>query len=191
MKVICEFVPPFAHRKARRYCLTDGLCVERSRSGDRRSQGSPSRRRSARKWTAERGVCPLRAQTFLFDGGEQSKAVGRIGNPAADTLLATRERAPASTRQAERLLNTGKCTKIWKCPRMQAIVRGQVRSTLCAGPWATGSSLLGDEESIVKKSPRTSRPVSTPPINMMDSSFYSLRRGRSPELLIGTGRYFL
>jgi hypothetical protein len=74
---------------------------------------------------------------------------------------------------------------------MQAIVRGQVRSLLIVGLWATGSSRLGDEESIVKKSPNTSRPVSTPPITMIDSSFDSHRRGRFPECLIGRGLYSL
>ena len=74
---------------------------------------------------------------------------------------------------------------------MQAIVRGQTLSLFWLGLWATGSSRLGDEESIVKKSPRTSRPVSTPPINMIYSSCYSLYRGGFPELLIGTGPHFL
>lgn len=74
---------------------------------------------------------------------------------------------------------------------MQAIVRGQVCSLLMVGLGATGSSLLGDEVSIVKKSPKTSRPVSTPPINIIDSSIWSLRRGRLPERLIGIGLYFL
>jgi hypothetical protein len=68
---------------------------------------------------------------------------------------------------------------------MQAIVRGQVRSFLMAVLWATGSSRLGDEESIVKKSPKTSRPVSTPPITMIDSSFDSQRGGQFPRRLIG------
>ena len=74
---------------------------------------------------------------------------------------------------------------------MQAIVRGQVCSLLMVGLWTTGSSRLGDEESIVKKSPKTSRPVSTPPIIMLDSSFGSHRRGRFPERLIGLGLYSL
>ncbi len=58
------------------------------------------------------------------------------------------------------------------CPRMQAIVRGQEGFALFAAavPWATGSSLLGDDDSIVKKSPKTSKPVNTPPINIIDSS---------------------
>jgi hypothetical protein len=38
VKVIRELVPPFAPRKVLGYSTTDGLCGERRRSGDRRSQ---------------------------------------------------------------------------------------------------------------------------------------------------------
>jgi hypothetical protein len=78
-----------------------------------------------------------------------------------------------------------------ECLRMQAIVRGQRRSLLWAGVWVIGSSLLGDEDSIVKKSPNTKRPVSTPPINIINSSCYALCRGRFLERHVVFGLHFL
>ena len=120
--------------------------------------------------------------------GEDRQPRGERPFDCEETLPSSNLPERAATEYWETFANL---TQTWKCPPMQAIVRGQVCSPLPCGAWATGSSLLGDEESIVKNSPKTSRPVSTPPINMIDSSFSSLRRGRSPEPLIGTGLYFL